>query len=127
MSNGVYQVAERGRPPGPRKFDLGVWPALLLPALAFLAILSLEVFAIDPSRPMAVVFAPGISADDALHIVVAAGGLPVRRERSVLTGQLIWVAAAEDPGFMNRVRRLGAWLVVNPYAFGGCLLKKAAP
>jgi len=116
------KIAGQTQPAAERRLDLGLWPALLLPALAFLAILSLEVFAVDPSRPVAVVFSSAMSADEALHVVVAAGGLPIRRERSALTDQLIWVAAVDDPDFLSRVRRLGAWAVVNPYAFGGCLL-----
>lgn len=120
------KIVGRAGPGGSATRDLGLWPALVLAALAFLAILSLEVFAIDPARPVAVVFPSAISADQALLVVVAAGGLPMRRERSALTDQLIWVAAIDDPDFLARVRRLGAWAVVNPYAFGGCLLKARA-
>jgi len=126
MQDMQRQIAGQARPAGSGTLDLGLWPAFLLPALAFLAILSLEVFAIDPTRPVAVVFSSGVSADEALEVVVAAGGLPIRRERSALTDQLIWVAAIDDPDFPARVRRLGAWAVVNPYAFGGCLLKSRA-
>lgn len=120
------QIAGRARPAGSKTRDLGLWPALVLPALAFLAILSLEIFVVDPARPVAVVFSSGFSPDEALNVVVAAAGLPIRRERSALTDQLIWVAAVDDPDFLTRVRGLGAWAVVNPYAFGGCLLKAPA-
>lgn len=55
---------------------------------------------------------------------MAAGGLPIRAERSAILDQLIWVAAADDPDFFRRVRQLGAWFVVNPTAFGGCLIAR---
>lgn len=102
--------------------SLGLWPTLLLSGLALLAIAGLDLFAINPGRPAAVVFPRSVSADDGLRIVVAAGGLPIRLERSAISDQLVWVAAADDPEFFSRVRALGAWFVVNPAAFGGCLL-----
>lgn len=102
--------------------SLGLWPSLLLSGLALLAIAGLDLFAINPGRPAAVVFPRSVSADDGLRIVVAAGGLPIRLERSAILDQLVWVAAADDPAFFSRVRALGAWFVVNPAAFGGCLL-----
>ena len=103
---------------------LGLWPSLVLAGLAFLAIAALDLFAINPERPAAIVFPPSVSADDGLRIVVAAGGLPIRPERSAVFDQMIWVAVADDPQFFSRVRALGAWFVVNPAAFGGCLISR---
>ena len=97
---------------------------MLLSALALMSIAWLDLFQISPDRPAAVVFPSSVSPDDGLRIVVAAGGLPIRSERSAIFDQLIWVAAADDPAFFQRVRRLGAWFVVNPTAFGGCLIAR---
>lgn len=104
--------------------SLGIWPSLLLSGLALLAIAGLDLFAFNPGRPAAIVFPGSVSADEGLRIVVAAGGLPIRPERSAIFDQLVWVAAADDPDFFRRVRALGAWFVVNPTAFGGCLLAR---
>lgn len=118
QSVGTSDIGPAGRHP------LGIWPSLLLSALALLSIAGLDVFALDPGRPAAIVFPRSVSADDGLRIVVAAGGLPIRPERSAILDQLVWVAASDDPAFFSRVRALGAWLVVNPAAFGGCLLAR---
>ncbi len=110
------------RPAGRR--PLGLWPSLVLSALALLAIAWLDLFAVNPQRPAAIVFPSEVSADDGLRIVVAAGGLPIRPERSAILDQLVWIAASDDPQFFARVRSLGAWFVVNPSAFGGCLIAR---
>lgn len=104
--------------------SLGPWPSLLLSGLALLAVAALDLFAVSPERPAAIVFPRSVSADDGLRMVVAAGGLPIRRERSAIFDQLVWIAAADEPDFYRRVRDLGAWFVVNPAAFGGCLLAR---
>lgn len=103
-----------------------MWPSLVLSGLALVAIAALELFAVNPDRPVAVVFPASVEADEGLRIVVAAGGLPIRTERPAVLGQLIWIAAADDPDFFRRVRGLGAWFVVNPAAFGGCLIARRA-
>lgn len=107
-----------------RRRALGLWPSLVLSALALFAVAWLDLFQTSADRPVAVVFPSSVSADDGLRIVVAAGGLPIRPERSSILDQLIWVAAADDPDFTARVRHLGAWFVVNPTAFGGCLIAR---
>jgi hypothetical protein len=104
--------------------SLGLWPSLVLSFLALAAVAWLDLFAVSPQRPAAVVFPATVSADDGLRIVVAAGGLPIRPERSAILDQLVWIAASDDPQFFARVRSLGAWFVVNPSAFGGCLIAR---
>ena len=106
------------------RHSLGIWPSLLLSGLALLSIAGLDLFALNAGRPAAIVFPGSVSAEDGLRIVVAAGGLPIRPERSAILDQLVWVAAADDPAFFSLVRELGAWFVVNPTAFGGCLLAR---
>ena len=92
--------------------------------MALLAVAALDLFAFNPNRPVAVVFPGSVSADLGLRVVVAAGGLPIRPERSAILGPLVWIVAIDGPDFPNRVRALGAWVVVNPAAFGGCLLER---
>lgn len=99
---------------------------MILPLLALIAVGCLDLFAINPDRPAAIIFPPSVSADDGLLIVAAAGGLAIRPERSAIFGQTVWIAAADDPDFFSRVRALGAWAVVNPTAFGGCLIEGPA-
>ena len=119
----IAQVAPRdsaAKPP--RRRDWGVWPALVLAPIGFLAIICLDLFVVDPAKPVAVVFAATTSADDALLAVAAAGGRPIRLQESALTDHRIWLAEADSPDFFDRVRANGALTVVNPYALGGCLL-----
>jgi len=92
--------------------------------LAIVAVVGLDLFAFNEDRPVAIVFPSSVSPEDGLRIVVAAGGLPIRPERTAFFDQLIWVAAADDPGFFRRVRELGAWFVINPAALGGCLIAR---
>lgn len=122
---GVAESPGRSGAPRVAPGRLGLWPSLVLSFLALLSIAFLDLFQVSSDRPAAVVFPASVSADDALRIVVAAGGLPIRPERSAIFDQTIWVAASDAPGFFRRVRQLGAWFVVNPSAFGGCLVARA--
>jgi hypothetical protein len=103
--------------------DFGLCPALIFACLAFLAVMGLEVFAINPERPAAILFPAGISEEQAYLDIVAAGGLPVRPAHSVLHDGVVWIAAAGDPDFFRDIWRGGALAVINPVAFGGCLLE----
>jgi hypothetical protein len=111
--------------PHPAFRRLGLWPALVLAALAFLGVSGLETFSIDPSKPAAILFSDGVSADQAFAQLVATGGLPIRPARSALGDGVVWIAAAASPDFFERVKATGAW-VINPFAFGGCFLVKPA-
>jgi hypothetical protein len=104
---------------------LGLWPALVLAALAFLGVSGLETFSIDPNKPAAILFADAISSDQAFAQLVATGGLPIRPARSALGDGVVWIAAAGSPDFFARIKATGAW-VINPFAFGGCFLVKPA-
>ena len=111
--------------PHPAFRRLGLWPALVLAALAFLGVSGLETFSVDPSKPAAILFADAISSDQAFAQLVATGGLPIRPARSALGDGVVWIAAAGSPDFFERMRATGAW-VINPFAFGGCFLVKPA-
>jgi hypothetical protein len=111
--------------PNPAFRRLGLWPALVLAALAFLGVSGLETFSIDPNKPAAILFADAISSDQAFAQLVATGGLPIRPARSALGDGVVWIAAAGSPDFFARIKATGAW-VINPFAFGGCFLVKLA-
>ena len=111
--------------PHPAFRRLGLWPALVLAALAFLGVSGLETFSIDPNKPAAILFADAISSDQAFAQLVATGGLPIRPARSALGDGVVWIAAAGSPDFFARIKATGAW-VINPFAFGGCFLVKPA-
>ena len=101
---------------------LGLWPAITLALLAFLAVSGLETFSVNADRPVAVLFPEAVSRDQAFAALVASGGLPIRPARSALSDGVVWIAAAASPDFFDRVEALGAWAVINPFAFGGCFL-----
>ena len=64
-----------------------------------------------------IVFAPGMSSEEAARRVIAAGGLPV----DIGAFDNIVVAWAEGPTFARQVERQGAWLTFDPQGLGGCL------
>jgi hypothetical protein len=70
------------------------------------------------SGTLAAVFAPGTDRAAALAAVAEADGLVVRAGGwgSVL------IARSEQAGFAARLRRAGAWLVVDPRSAAGCLI-----
>jgi hypothetical protein len=74
------------------------------------------------SRPrdttnVAVVFAPWLSPDAAFSRVLAAGGVVVRKG----AWRTILVVHGEAADLPERLYRRGAWAVIDPAAFGGCL------
>ena len=110
--------------PKPAARRLGLWPAIALAMLAFLAVSALETFSVNADRPVAVLFPEAVSRDQAFAALVAAGGLPIRPARSALSDGMVWIAAAASPDFFDKVEAYGAWAVINPFAFGGCFLVK---
>lgn len=118
----VRQPESRARWP----HRLGLLPAIVFALFAFLAVAFLETFSVNAQRPVAILFPERVSEEQAFAAVIAAGGLPIRAERSVLSDGVVWIAAADAPGFFDAVRSRGAFAVINPYAFGGCFLVKPA-
>src|SRR5262245_48536577 len=88
---------------------LGLLPAIVFALIAFFAVAFLETFSINARRPAAVLFPEGVSEEQAFSAVIAAGGLPVRPQRSVLSDGVVWIAAADAPDFFDKVRSFGAW------------------
>lgn len=66
---------------------------------------------------VAAVFAPWNTDETAFFRVLNAGGLVVRQG---LTGNIL-VVRGEDHGLIDRLYAAGAWAVIDPRAFGGCL------
>jgi len=100
----------------------GLAPAAILSVLAVFGVLALELFSVKLGQPGAIFFPSGQSEAQAFAAVVAAGGLPVRATRFVFGEGVVWIAAAEDPSFFSNVIDAGALAVINPFAFGGCML-----
>jgi hypothetical protein len=96
---------------------------LLLGFVGLLAVAGLHVFAVKPDAQVGIIFPADMSDDASLLAIVAAGGRPVRTGRSLLMDRKVWVAQGDISDFSGNLRRHGAWLVVNPYAFGGCLIR----
>ena len=70
---------------------------------------------------VAAVFAPWATRESAFAGVVAAGGMVVRQG----TLDTILVVHGGNPGLIGRLYAAGAWAVIDPVAFGGCLVKGA--
>jgi hypothetical protein len=66
---------------------------------------------------VAAIFPPWASHERAIVAVAAAGGLVVRRGAF----DAILVVHGQDAHFVNRLYAAGAWAVIDPTAFGGCL------
>lgn len=67
---------------------------------------------------LAAVFAPGVERPAALEAVARAGGLFVREGN---WGTVV-IAHSDQSGFAGRLRRAGAWLVLDPQSAAGCLV-----
>ena len=67
---------------------------------------------------VAVIFAPGTSLVHAIEEIAMADGVVLRA--GAFSNVVVAVGSAQD--FTDRVRKRGAWLVVDPYGFGGCIL-----
>jgi hypothetical protein len=76
----------------------------------------------DPTR-VAVVFPPWTDGERAMTQVAQAGGVIVRR--GVIDA--IVVTQGDDPDFSRRLYAAGAWAVIDPDAWGGCLAGQRKP
>jgi len=68
---------------------------------------------------VAAIFAPWTTGESAFTRVMAAGGMVVRQG----TLDTILVVHGGNPGLIGRLYAAGAWAVIDPVAFGGCLVK----
>ncbi|HUC68266.1 MAG TPA: hypothetical protein VMA53_22815 [Stellaceae bacterium] len=68
---------------------------------------------------VAAIFPPWTGREQAFAAVLAAGAVVVRE------GARDWILVVhgEEPGVIGRLYAAGAWAVVDPVAFGGCLTR----
>jgi hypothetical protein len=72
---------------------------------------------------VAAVFSPWTGAERAFAAVAQAGGLVVR---SGVVDAIVVVQGA-DPDLVDRLYAAGAWAVIDPTAWGGCLVGRPDP
>ena len=94
----------------------------MLAAASVLSMAALEAQPRDRTR-VAAIFPPWTSAEAAVSRVAQAGG------RIVRAGAIdaIVVAQGDDADFADRLYAAGAWAVVDPAAWGGCLASGSVP
>jgi len=91
-------------------------------AASVLSVAALEAQPRDRTR-VAAIFPPWTSAGNAISRVAQAGG---RIVRPGLIDAVV-VVQGNDADLPNRLYAAGAWAVVDPAAWGGCLAGRAAP
>jgi hypothetical protein len=102
------------------------WRAVL--AAAAISLASFVALAWLQSRPppgaaeVAAIFPPWVAPERAFAQVLMAGGQVVRQGAF----DSIFVVHGEDPGLVDRLYAAGAWAVIDPVAFGGCLAGRPA-
>jgi hypothetical protein len=89
---------------------------IIMSAASFVAMATLEAQPRDRTQ-VAAIFAPWTSGARAITQVAQAGGLVVRRGAI----DAIVVVHGDDPALIDRLYAAGAWAVVDPNAWGGCL------
>jgi len=96
--------------------------AAVLAAASVLSVAALEAQPRDRTR-VAAIFSPWTSAERAMAQVALAGG------RIVRPGLIDAIVVAQGDGvdFADRLYAVGAWAVVDPAAWGGCLAIQSAP
>jgi hypothetical protein len=96
--------------------------AAALAAASVLSMAALEAQPRDRTR-VAAIFPPWTSAEHAIAQVAQAGG---RIVRPGLIDAIV-VVQGDDADFADRLYAAGAWAVVDPAAWGGCLASGPAP
>ena len=94
-------------------------PALALALISAFALGALQMRPSDRAvDQVAIVFAPGTSLTEAVGRIARADGAVLR------AGAFpnIVVAVGTTPDFVRRVKKRGAWLVVDPRGLGGCFI-----
>ena len=100
----------------------GRWPVSIA-AIGMIAVSVVPIVWIE-GRPhdgadVAAIFAPWATSEGAFARVIAADGVVVRQG----TTDNILIVHGAKPGLIDRLYAAGAWAVVDPVAFGGCLMK----
>lgn len=98
-------------------------PALALALISAVALGALQMRPSDRTGDqVAVVFAPGTGLTEAIGRIARADGAVLRAGAF----SNIVVAVGTTPGFVDRVKKRGAWLVVDPRGLGGCFVGSEA-
>jgi len=105
-----------GHPRCPLRQGHSAIAAVLLAAASFVSVAALEAQPRDRTR-VAAIFPPWTSAAHAVARVAQAGGLVVRPG---VVDAIVVVQGADD-GLVDRLYAAGAWAVIDPAAWGGCL------
>jgi len=96
--------------------------AAALAALSVILLAGLQAQPRDRTR-VAAIFSPWTSGERAITRVAQAGGLVVRRG---IVDSIV-VVQGDDPAIVDRLYAAGAWAVVDPAAWGGCLAPQTRP
>jgi hypothetical protein len=96
--------------------------AIGLAAASVLALATLQAAPRDGTQ-VAALFAPWTGGGEVIARVADADGLMVRRG----VFESIVVVRSDVPGLIDRLYGAGAWLVIDPDVFGGCLASRADP
>jgi hypothetical protein len=99
---------------------IGRTSAIVAANAAVIAAVLFATIAVPTGPLVAVVVAPWSEPEAALSVVAAAEG------SIVAPGRVGWmvIAHGEDRSFASRLRRNGAWLVLNHALLAGCLGKQ---
>jgi hypothetical protein len=95
--------------------------ALLMALASFAAMAWLQSRPQPGAAEVAAIFPPWIASEGAFVRVAKAGGLVVR----LGAFDSIFVVHGEEPGLVDRLYAAGAWAVIDPVAFGGCLVRRS--
>jgi len=95
---------------------MSVLPAAALALMSLATLAAVKLTPGQPGEPVAALFRPDVSADDAFRRVVAAGGYVLR------AGGLpsLIIARSSDPEFITALYRMGAVLVADANGARGC-------
>ena len=100
-----------------RKDGIGAYlPALAVLAFSALGTAWLDYRPTDPSHATLALFSPGLSHEDAFAAVARAGG-------NIVSGAPLpfaLIVQSNDPNFFARLRKAGAWLLLDATGRGGC-------
>lgn len=84
---------------------------------AVIALVLLMTIAVPTGSTVAVVVAPWGGTEAALAVVAAADGTLIGSTRA----DWVVIARGQDNRFVSRLRRAGAWIVLNHAPIAGCL------
>jgi hypothetical protein len=95
--------------------------ALLMALASFVAMAWVQSRPQPGAAEVAAIFPPWIAPERAFAQIAGAGGLVVRQGAF----DSIVVVHGEEAGLVDRLYAVGAWAVIDPVAFGGCLVRRS--